>query len=291
MLRYGGTEEAGKEDPGSEEGGEAGEEEEIAGGEEDDETPGKEDETAEDDEAALEKEIFGEEKTPKELEALKKRLLGSYTKKMMGLTALRLKAEVAEALEKDPEGTILALAQQYGVKLSAKEIEEEVDFSKLDIPDPQKEETMSAYLKRALLPLFKQLGQQVTSSVKGAVEKKGKGEVFAAEKVKNEERVHKVLGYLNEHHADWGLYEESMLKMLKAHPTLRDDPEMLYSMGRADYLKGVKSTKKGVTGKTTKLKTGERSTKVVPTSVKGRKLTFNEVWERARKDASSLKRR
>jgi hypothetical protein len=49
------------------------------------------------------------------------------------------------------------------------------------------------------------------------------------------------------------------------------------------------TTKKGVAGKATKVKTGERATKVVQTSVKGRKITFNEAWERAKKDSTRAK--
>ncbi|MHC1625553.1 MAG: hypothetical protein ACXQS2_06090 [Methermicoccaceae archaeon] len=254
-------------------------EEEDEGGEEvseEDEDDELGDEEEEDEEALP--------KVSKELEKERKQLLKTYTQKMQELSRVRLKANLVDAIERDPERTLRYLADRFGVSLGEekKKEEEEIKFPDLGQVQPKKDEDFATYLQRLMATGFSSIPDIVRQAVKKELKPmtSGHSETRAAE-----ERIYGTINYLNSKYKDWGMYEDVMADLVMKHPTLADDPDELYKM--AKMLGGAKRDRSRATKESAKSKKGKMkrgSGKVKVSGPKGKLYSFDEAWERAKHD-------
>jgi len=260
-----------EEEPGTKEATDEGGEEESEL-EEEEEEPG--DEETEEDE-------FGLPKVSEALEAERKELLKMVSNKMKGVGALKIKAQLVDAIHTNPGEVIPMLAQRYGIQLAGGEAEsedEEIKFEQVDLA-PQKDEELHSYVGRLiqanLQPVLKAL------STKKAPKAAPKAAPRAAGTMMEESDLETAINHLNEKYTDWGIYEDRMVELIKTHRSLLRDPDELYRIAKATSvnLSDLKKAKKTAKGK----KSVKRSTKVVKISTaKGKKLSVGEAWELAK---------
>jgi len=294
FMRFGGSEEESSKE--SEElGEETGETEMIEDedglereeeSDEEEEEPGDDDETSE-----VETELFGDIKIPKELAPIKNQLLANYSRKMREIATIRTKAQLVDAIEEDPEVTLLELADRFGINFGGQE-EGPKEFDIGEIPEPAKDESMSAYMKRVLTLKAPEIAKSFAEKPK-APRRKGRL-ALQGSKEEVEASVQASMAYLTREHSDWTLYEDDLVEIVSAHPTMARDAkglDLLYEMAKTkatgDMRKAAKKRMKGLSDKAKKtVRTGERSTRPAITTQKGKKVTFGEAWDMAKRDAS-----
>jgi len=279
--------------------GEPGEEEvdedELEGEEglEDEEEPGEEEEPGdEEEEEEEEEEKDALPKVSKELEAERKVLQRAFTEKTKGIANLRLKAGIVDAIEANPEATLKKLAARFGVKLEgeaapAVKAEPKVpDFSQVT---PGKDEEFPVYLNRLFAHGFGLVPEMVDAAVTKAMGKGKPGETSeGAQGGLSNPEIKGILGYLDDKHPDWGLYEEKMIKLLVKHPSLGVDPEELYSLAKATSVNPRdKAAAKKKVAKAAKGKMKKSTGKVKVAGPKGKRMNFDEAWDRAKKTLRS----
>ncbi len=220
-------------------------------------------------------------KVSKELEEERKNLLRSYTEKMKEVAGLRLKARLVDAIEANPEETLLELARRFNVKLPKEE--EKKPLSGISLSAPKVDEDLPSYIGRAIQEIVPQAVEEAMGktlqSLKG---EKGKEYV-------KESEIQGILDYLDSKYSDWGLYEKEMANLALRHPTLARDPDELYRLAKVSSLDTRKIAKsKKERGRKKVQRSGERSSKPVLTTAKGKKLSFNEAWELAKREATKV---
>ena len=222
-----------------------------------------------------EEEDFLKKKVSPELEKERKNLLKSYTSKMKEVGGLRLKANLVDAIDANPEAVLRELALRYKVNLGeAREVQrgEEEDLS------PRKDEEMPAYIARLVKGAVK-------TAVSG-VQEEGKRRVSEIEgrQALSEAKINATLKYLDDTYDDWGLYEKKMIALVTKHPSLATDPDELYQLARGTgkNLRVIAKAKKEKAVR--KVKSGSRPTGTVVTSQKGKIRSFDEAWNQAKRD-------
>lgn len=133
-----------------------------------------------------------------ELMSAYKQMQGQFTKRMTEFKDGGKKMEAYDAFMADPQGTMTALAKQYGYSLVQGESGDTEEAPKTwdDVYARAKAEVMNE-----LQPMLGEVQQL---------------------KQKNVEQ------YLDGKFTDWRTYEGDMMKMLKAHPSMAHDPDLLY---------------------------------------------------------------
>lgn len=138
-----------------------------------------------------------------ELEAAYKQMQSAFTKRMQSVASNRHKIEAYERFEKDPLGTLTAIAQQYGYALNKPQESKPEEFQPQtwnDVIGKAKNEARAEVLKE-LEPVI----NQVRDIRKQSIEQN-----------------------LNDIDPQWRLYEDHMAENLKRHPSLVTDPATLY---------------------------------------------------------------
>lgn len=241
--------------------------------------------------------LFDEEKIPEELKGMAKQLQRTFTERMKGIGAMRLKANLVDAIERDPEGTILALADRYGIDFgggNAPEEDEGGDFEfeapKVADLSPKKDEQMPDYIQRVIAESLKSAIPQLVKGMQKGMPKAPTATNRDSEAFIRSE-IDATLRHLDETYPDWGIYEDRMAELVTKHPTLRNDPDELYRLAKSsrgasrEQAKATRTRAKAKTAKKGKVRSGERGGKPVVTTQKGKKLSFNEAWDRAKRDA------
>lgn len=240
--------------------------------EEEEEEPGDEEESEE------EEEDHGLPKVSKELEPERKQLIKALSDKHKQIGAIRVKAALVDAIDKNPEETLRMLADRYQIDLGqkaeakAKETAGIPDLSKIQ---PGEDELLPSYIQRLLGEAFKGLPEMIKQGVTGAMPK------AASPQQGHQDSVTAALKHLDENYSDWGLYEEKMIDMLFKDPRLSSDPDKLYKDAKAASV-GVRKVAKAkkTAKKVTTVKSGARSSKQVKVATpKGKIMSFNEAWE------------
>jgi len=246
-------------------------------GELEEEEPEEEEDELEDEPEEEEEEDFLKKKVSPELEKERKNLLKSYTSKMKEVGGLRLKANLVDAIDANPEAVLRELALRYKVNLGeAREVQrgEEEDLS------PRKDEEMPAYIARLVKGAVK-------TAVSG-VQEEGKRRVSEIEgrQALSEAKINATLKYLDDTYDDWGLYEKKMIALVTKHPSLATDPDELYQLARGTgkNLRVIAKAKKEKEKAVRKVKSGSRPTGTVVTSQKGKIRSFDEAWNQAKRD-------
>lgn len=137
-----------------------------------------------------------------ELQSAYKQMQSAWTKKMQSVSTHAKKIEAYDRFEKDPVGTMKALAKQYGIEIPEPKKQEFQPKTWDEVINKTKEETRQEVLQE-LAPYL----NQVKEIKKQSIEKQ-----------------------LTDIDPQWQLYEDSMSEMLQAHPTLVADPEKLYRL-------------------------------------------------------------
>jgi len=200
-----------------------------------------------------------------ELLAAYKQMQGQFTKAMQGISPHRQKIEAYDNFLRDPVGTIRQLATQYGINVVERGQETSTPTDQeFKSWDDVKKHFFDEFKREMLNPVV----NEVRSLKKQSVEMQ-----------------------LDSQHPDWRTYEGEMLGLLKQHPTLVNNPSMLYRLAVPDNVIEARATKaamqklKGTTenaqvsGGTT-----VRQTQQAPSGP----LTFDQAVEIARKKVQSM---
>lgn len=257
--------------------------------EEEEEEVEEEESEEEDEETELDEDGLPKKVSP-ELEAERKALHRAYSNKMKGMADLRLKANLVDQIISNPEQAIHQLAEHYGVKLAdegqtATEEEPTLDFDF----DPKEDEKLPDYIKRVFQGGFQALAKQ-----QGKLQSQKREPVARTPQQRpaiTEEDVRRTMDTLENKYDDWGLYEEAMVKLVQQHPTLGKDPDRLYRMAKEDTvaLASKATTKKNKQGKKKTTSSGARRKakgKLTISTSKGKKMSFDEAWDRAKQDVA-----
>lgn len=284
-MRYGGEEESSQdleksdkdEDPNKD----------IKDDEEGDEKDSKDD----DEEEPEDDEEEGEEDSSKwspELQKEYKKLQRVFTEKFKDIGAIRLKANLVDAIEKNPAQAIPELARRYGIDLgprpsSEKKKPKEFKIANLEV---HKDEDFPSYMQRTMQTNFEALAEYMKENISAAAPAEKKS--FRTENSQDSERrVRESLTYLDGKYADWGMYEEKMISLLGQHPSYMDDLDSLYRTAKA-LSGGSRNLAANKKNKKRKKKTssGKRPSGTVVADSKGKLMSFNEAWSRAKRDTS-----
>jgi hypothetical protein len=164
--------------------------------------------------AEVTEETFYDPKTaPPELQSEYKKMQAAFTKKMQALAKNREKIEAYEAFEKSPVETMQKLAAQYGMKLTPAQAQAALDSNAATADNWQPgnwgevEQRISKAAESRILSQLQPLLQEVHRMKQTSIENQ-----------------------LSEIDPTWHTYEDTMIANLKAHPTLAQDPALLYRM-------------------------------------------------------------
>jgi len=212
-----------------------------------------------------------------ELEALAKQLQASYTKKSQEIAQHRQKIQAFDDFASNPAQALQQLATQFGYTLTRAQAQQMVNEQKQqqqfepqswdDVINKAKAESRQEVLKE-LEPFL----NNVKETRKGQLEK-----------------------LLDDNCPDWRVYEDDMMKTLKNHPTLVNDPEKLYRMSVPASVLESRATQAALRKLQTKvessqLSSGSSTNQTADSKPKG-KMTFNQSVEyaKAKLAASGIK--
>jgi len=209
-----------------------------------------------------------------ELEEEKKNLLRLVNDRMQEVSGLRMKASLADQIDKNPEAVIRNLAAQYNIDLTPKEIKESKKELDLEGLAPGEKESLPVFIARVM---EKVLDARETPAPK--VQKQAGPSA--------REAVEKTLTHIKEHYSDWGIYEKRMTELVIKHPSLYQDPDELYKLAKGSFnAPQDKAINKKAKSKVKKVSSGERGRAPVITTPKGKKVPFNVAWDRAMRAAN-----
>lgn len=141
--------------------------------------------------------FFDPNDLPDELIPAYKQMQASYTKKMQNISGNKEKLEAYDAFAADPIGTLQKLSQQYGYQM-VQGSKEQTEWQ------PQSwDEVMAKAKQEALKELAPVIGDLRKSNMETRLDKD---------------------------YPDWRQYEDEMVNIVTKHPTLAQDPDMLYHM-------------------------------------------------------------
>jgi len=182
-----------------------------------------------------------------ELQSAYKQMQGEFTKRLQGIQTHQGKIDAYNAFERDPRGTMEQLARQYGYNMVQANPEQSQDA-----PAPSTwDEVYAEAEKRAITKLrqeFAPLSDEVQDLKRKSVE-----------------------SYLDKEHTDWRTYEATMVDTLKAHPSMANDPDLLYRMSVPPELtesRAMKAALAKIKGESTSSAVSGNKTTSIPTSDK-----------------------
>lgn len=287
--RFGEDYESEEEPTGSE-----GEPEEETTDEDSEEEPKDEDSEGEPGEEEGEEEIEVDFKLPevsKELEGERKQMQKLVSDRLKSVGGLRIKAQLVDAIDQNPEQMIPYLAERYGIDLgqptSSDEGGGEIKYETVNI-EPKENENLHEYLNRVneanFNQIFKAIGklvQQPKAAPKRAPKRAAQGGAVGGETA-----LQTAIDHLDKTYPDWGIYEDRMVELVMKHRSLLNDPDELYKLAKGSSANISDASKaKRVAKKKGKGKTSERPGKVVKIrSAKGKIMSVAEAWDRAKQD-------
>ena len=203
------------------------------------------------------------EHSPELMQAYKQ-MQGAFSKKMGGIRENQQKLQMYDQFMANPSASIRQLAQQYGMTL--------VDGQPQPAADGQE------FKPKSWDDVTSHIRQQVINEMNTAYEP-------LVGQVKDLKRQN-VEQFLDSNFSDWKTYESEMIANLQKHPSLAEDPTMLYNMSVPRELLEARATERALK----KLK-GDTSASAVagakpatqtPTSRPEGKLSFNEAVQFAK---------
>ena len=213
--------------------------------------------------------FFDPQSIPDELQPAYKQMQGAWTKKMQEVSANQKKIDAYNSFEQNPMDTLKQLSQQYGYSLVQGEQPkaqngENLEFESWEQVIQTAEEKAEQRILKKLEPLIgkvSELQQQNTES------------------------------YLDNNYSDWRMYEDKMVDIVKQHPTLAKDPDMLYEMAIPKNIRQARATKSALSTIQSQAGaaqvSGGSSTTKKPTSKPEGSLSLDEAVEVARAQLAS----
>ncbi len=142
-----------------------------------------------------------------QVDAFVKNLQGSYTQKTQALATERQKIEAYDAMTRDPYGQLQSMAQRLGYQLTqangGDQSDGEFQPNSWDDVMVKATEMAKAKIMQELSPMLSEIGNMRKANIETQ---------------------------LSEIDPGWKTYEDSMMNVLNAHPTMANDPSTLYRM-------------------------------------------------------------
>jgi hypothetical protein len=193
-----------------------------------------------------------------ELQAAYKQMQGEFTKHMQKFATQRQRLDLVERFERDPIGTLNQIVPNYGYQLVQRGQDQQSQDQDFKSWDDVKNYFFKEFEKEKLNPVV----NEVRSLKKQNVE-----------------------AQLDRDFPDWRTYEGSMMDVLKAHPTLVNDPGTLYRMAVPASVLEARATKAAMEklrGATEHAQVSGATTAKQTTTAPTGKLSFNQAVEAAR---------
>jgi hypothetical protein len=209
--------------------------------------------------------FFDPQSVPEELQPAYKQMQSAFTKKMQRIADSRKKIEAYDAFSANPIAEMQRLAEQYGYQLSP------YGQQQTQGQEPQEPQTWDDVYKvaeeRAMAKLeqrFAPLLQQVTKMKQNDIERQ-----------------------LSAIDPTWQQYEDDMRSNLKQHPSLANDPAMLYRVSVPQEVLESKATQAALKkmeqkGQATKV-SGTSTTTKQPGGFPNKAMSFNEAVRQAKR--------
>jgi hypothetical protein len=168
------------------------------------------------DTAETEETFYDPKTAPPELQGEYKKMQAAFTKKMQAIAKNREKISSYEEFEKNPVSTMQRLAAQYGMKLTPAQAQAAIDSGSTPGGTSENwnpnswqevEQRISQAAEKRILSQLSPLLSEVHKMKQSAIEHQ-----------------------LSEIDPSWQAYEDAMITNLKSHPTLAQDPALLYRM-------------------------------------------------------------
>lgn len=202
--------------------------------------------------------------TDPELQKAYKQMQAAFTQKMQGVKGKQAKLDAYEAYEKDPQGTLKKLAQQYGIKiLEGTDNKEPWEPKTWDEVLSEAEKRAEAKVLQRLEPMFGQVQDL---------------------KAKNMET------YLDQNYSDWRTYETQMVDLVSEHPTLANNPDMLYKLAVPETViqsRAAKEALKKIQGQASGAQVSAGSTTQKQVGKPNKSLSFSEAIDHAKAELAS----
>lgn len=211
--------------------------------------------------------------TVDELLEAQKSMQGDYSRKMQEIADSRQKIEAFDSFMRDPMTQLQQLAGQYGFQLNpinggAANGIAKGDGENGEPAEPQTwEQVYQNASRQAVQDVMTQL-QPVLSQVQ-------------------ETRKVNVEAMLDKEAPDWRQYESEMTALLKQHPTLANNPTLLYQMALPPNVREARATEAAIKKMQQKIQSshvGAGSPARKPASTPGGKVSFNDAVNQARKE-------
>jgi hypothetical protein len=195
-----------------------------------------------------------------ELMAAYKQMQGSYTKRMQEFSKHRSKIDAYDSFERDPVGTMRALATQYGLQVVQPGQEAQSPQQDFQSWDDVEKHFFDKFQKKLLNPVV----NEVKNLKKQSIEMQ-----------------------LDKDFPDWRTYEGEMMETLREHPSLVNNPAALYRLSVPQEVMEARATKAAMqklrgaaeNGSVSGASGTTKQTTQEPTGP----LTFNQAVETARK--------
>lgn len=157
-----------------------------------------------------------------ELEPAYKQMQAAFIKKTQSIAADRKKIDAYNAFESNPMAMLQNLAQQYGYQLSPYQ-QQQMQQAKQEFEPQTWDDVLKAAEERAEKRVMERFAP-VINKVESLQQKN-------------------IETYLDTTHPDWRTYEDEMTRVVKSHPTLAKDPDLLYEMALPPKVREARATK------------------------------------------------
>lgn len=202
--------------------------------------------------------------TDPELQKAYRQMQAAFTQKMQGIKSQQAKLDAYSAYERDPQGTLRNLAKQHGIKiLEGTDKTEPWEPKTWDEVLSEAERRAEAKVLARLEPMFGQVQDL---------------------KTKNMET------YLDQNFSDWRAYENEMVDLVTKHPTLANNPDMLYKLAVPDTViqsRAAKEALKKIQGQASGAAVSSGSTTQRTATKPTKSLSFQEAYEHAKAELAS----
>ena len=210
--------------------------------------------------------FFDPHDLPAELLPAYKNMQAAFTKKTQAFSEQRHKIDAYDAFEQNPVAAIQQIAQQYGFQL----IQPGQQMGQGEVEQDWTPQTWEEVLAKA----EKQAEQKVLQRLEPLI-----GKVQQLQQSNTE-------AFMDNNFPDWRQYEDEMHALLKAHPTLANDPGTLYKMAVPDEVlksRAAKIALQKLQNNTQNAQVSSQSTTHKPAAAKLEgPLTFNQAVEIAK---------
>jgi len=199
-----------------------------------------------------------------ELQAAYKQMQGAFSKKMEAIKENRQKIEAYDAFAADPVSQLQTMARQYGYSLTRAEAAQQLKESQVsgDWEPKSWDEVIQKAEDRAYQRLMKE-NEPMYNEVKSL-------------------RKTNLESYLDSNAPDWRTYEDDMMKTLRTHPTLVNNPMGLYKLSIPDNVLQSRATQQALKkmqdkGRSSEISGASTTTKKSGTRMPDKPVTFDEA--------------